>query len=281
MKAAILTGVIMAALSVTGARGVEIIAHRGASSDAPENTVAAMRLGYEQGADGGELDIHVSSDGHLVVIHDADTKRVAGVERKVAEQTLEELRRLEVGQWGTWEGRGFSEKIPTLEACLAVVPAGRKIFIEIKSRLETLPPLEATLKRAKLRPGQAVIITFHFEVAEAAKKRFRDIKVYWLHSYSQDKKTGQYPDLGKLIDRAKRARLDGLNLNHEFPLDRDAVKRVHDAGLKCYVWTVDDPAKASRLAEAGVDGITTNRPGALRREMAAGGSVSQPTPGSG
>ena len=261
--------VVLSTMFCMNASAAEIIAHRGASADAPENTVAAMRLGFEQGADAGELDVHVSKDGKLPVIHDADTKRVAGVEKKVAEQTMDELRRLDVGNFGTWKGKGFNEKIPTLEECLALVPADKKIFIEIKSRLETLPPLEEALKRSKLRPEQIVIITFHYEVAEAAKKRFPDLKVYWLHSYTQNKQTKQYPDIGDLIEKAKKAKVDGLNLNHEFPLDAAAVKRIHDAGLGCYAWTVDDPAKARRLVEAGVDGITTNRPAALRKEIAA------------
>ena len=251
----------------TTSLAVEIIAHRGASADAPENTLAAMRLGYEQGADAGELDIHVTRDGHLAVIHDADTKRVAGVDRKVADQTLAELRRLDVGSFGNWAGKGFSETIPTLDEALAVVPAGKVMFIEIKSGPETLPPLDAALRRSKLRPAQTVIITFHFEVAEAAKKRFADRAVYWLHDYKEDKQTRKLPDVDQLIRKAKQARLDGLNLNHRFPLDRATVKRIHDAQLKCYAWTVDDPVRGKELVEAGVDGITTNRPGALREEL--------------
>ena len=120
-----------------------------------------------------------------------------------------------------------------------------------------------------LSPGQAVIITFHFDVAVAAKKKWPAIQVYWLHGYEKDKKTGQYPELAPLIEKAKAPGLDGLNLEHDFPLDAAAIKRVHDAGLKCYVWTLDDPVKARQLAAAGIDGITTNRPAALRRELAA------------
>jgi glycerophosphoryl diester phosphodiesterase len=250
------------------AHATEIIAHRGASADAPENTVASMKLGYAQGADGGELDIHLSRDGKVVVIHDADTRRVAGVQRKVVEQTLDELRKLDVANWGNWAGKGFAEAVPTLDECLAVVPKGKKIFIEIKCREEVLPALGEALKRSKLTPRQAVIITFHFDVAAAAKKKWPRTEVYWLHSYAKDKRTGQFPELGPLIERAKQAGLDGLNLEHRFPLDSSAVRRVHGAGLKCYVWTLDDPLKARQLAAAGVDGITTNRPAALRREMA-------------
>src|SRR3954447_14193489 len=119
-------------LFAMNAHAVEIIGHRGASADAPENTVASEKLGYQQRADGGELDIHLTKDGKVVVIHDYDTKRVAGVDRKVVDQTFDEIRKLNAGAWGGWAGKGFSEKIPTLDEILAIVPKGKKIYIEIK-----------------------------------------------------------------------------------------------------------------------------------------------------
>lgn len=247
----------------------EIIAHRGASNDAPENTLASTKLGYAQGADGGELDIHVSKDGKLVVIHDADTKRVAGVDKKVVDQTADELGKLDVGKWGDWNGKGFSEPIPTLDQVFPLVPKGKKLVIEIKCHSEALPPLEQMLRRSSLTAAQTILITFHYEVAEAAKKKFSNRAVYWLHDYKQDQQTGQYPDLDDLIAKAKKAGVDGLNLNHNFPLDAESIGRIKSAGLKIYVWTLDDTAKAKRLIEAGVDGITTNRPGAMRRELLA------------
>ena len=265
---------LLVSLISPAALAVEIIAHRGASYDAPENTVAALKLGFEQGADSGELDLHLSKDGKLVVIHDPDTKRTAGVDRKVVEQTFDELRRLDVGKFEQWAGKGFSEKVPTLDECLALVPKGKKMFIEIKCKEEALPPLEEALRKSKLKPEQTVIITFHHEVAAAAKKRFPELKVYWLHSYNKDKQTGQYPDPDELIRMAKEAGVDGLNLNHNFPLDATNMRKIKAAGLGCYTWTVDDPVKAKQLAEAGVDGITTNRPAFIRQ------AVSGPAPAS-
>jgi len=249
------------------ASAVEIIAHRGASADAPENTVASEKLGYQQGADGGELDIHLTKDGRIVVIHDYDTKRVAGVDRKVLDQTFDEIRRLNAGAWGEWAGKGFNEKVPTLDEILAIVPKGKKIYIEIKVHNEILPALAETLKRAKLAPEQTPIITFYLEVAEAAKKKFPALKVYWLYDWKQDKQTGKYPDLDDLIAQAKKAGLDGLDLNHNFPLDAANIKKIHDAGLEIGVWTLDDPVKARQLAKDGIDGITTNKPGMMRQAL--------------
>ena len=86
---------------------VEIIGHRGASYDAPENTLASFKLGYQQKADADELDIYLTKDGKIVVMHDANTARTAGVSNKLATSTFDDLRKLDAGQWGKWKGKGF------------------------------------------------------------------------------------------------------------------------------------------------------------------------------
>src|SRR5260221_568528 len=81
-------------------------------------------------------------------------------------------------------------------------------------------------RRAAVKPEQTVIITFFLDVAEAAKKKFPDRKVYWLHSYAKDKKTGKFPDLDEVIAKAKNAGVDGVDLEHKFPLDAAAIKKI-------------------------------------------------------
>ena len=254
---------------VPATSAAEIVGHRGASADAPENTLASFKLGYQQNADADELDIHLTKDGKIVVIHDYDTKRVGGVDKKVLEQTFDEIRAINVGAFGKWAGKGFVEKVPTLDEVLALIPTGKKLLIEIKVHQEILPALAETLKRATVKPEQTIIITFYLEVAEAAKKMFPDRKVYWLHGYAKDKKTGKFPELDDVIAKAKRAGVDGVDLEHHFPLDAAAIKKIKSAGLECHVWTLDDLAKARELIKAGVDSITTNRPGDLRHELQA------------
>lgn len=261
----------LCALVAPRALGVDIVAHRGASADAPENTMSSFKRGYEQGADADELDVHLTKDGKVIVIHDYDTKRVAGVDKKIAQSTFEELRKLDVGKWGKWAGKGFSEKLPSLDEALAVVPDGKRILIEIKVHPEIMPALEEVIRRSKLKPEQTVFISFHYDTIQAVKKRFPERQAYWLTDYKQDKKTGEFPKLDELIKKAKAAKADGLDLSFKFPLDAANVKQIKDAGLQCHVWTVDDAAKARELAAAGVDSITTNRPGALRKEIQAGG----------
>lgn len=266
LLAGLLPFVLTGSLMIPPASAAEVIGHRGASADAPENTLASFKLGYAQGADGDELDLYLSKDGKIVVIHDATTKRTGGVDKKIVDQTFDELRAQNVGAFGPWAGKGFSEKIPTLDEALALVPPGKKFYLEIKCHAEILPAMEVALKKAALKPEQTPIITFHYDVAEAAKKKFPDLPVYWLASWAKDKTTGEFPKLDDLIAKAKAAHLDGLDLEHNFPLDAAAITTIKAAGLKCYVWTLDDPAKARQMIADGVDGITTNRPGALRKE---------------
>src|SRR5882757_10180198 len=100
MKQYLLTLGLVASCMTTSTFATQIIGHRGASYDAPENTLSSFKLGYENKADADELDIHLTKDGKVVVNHDYDTKRTGGVTNKIATQTLEELRKFEIGQWG-------------------------------------------------------------------------------------------------------------------------------------------------------------------------------------
>ena len=255
------------AISTSATFAVEIIAHRGASFDAPENTMASFKLGYEQKADAVEIDIHLTKDGQIYTIHDYDTLRVSGVSNKIDQTTFEDLRKLEVGQWGQWKGKGFSEKGPGIDEVLALIPNGKKMFVEIKVHPEILPALDEAFKRSGKKDKQLTIITFHYDTAEESKKLWPKKEVYWLVGWKKDKQTGEYPNIDDLIVKAKAAKLDGLNLNSGFPIDKAFAKKVHGAGLKLYTWTVDDPTVAKAEVAAGVDGITTNRPEFLRAEL--------------
>jgi glycerophosphoryl diester phosphodiesterase len=245
---------------------VEIFAHRGASHDAPENTLAAFKLGWAQGAAAVELDIWLTRDGKLICLHDADTRRTTGVPKKVAESTLAELRTLDAGTWkdAKWQG----EKLPTLAEALAAIPAGKRLVIEVKCGAEALPELERELKASGRPAAQVVLISFQNAVCAGAKRLFPKIPVLYLSSFKQDKATGVWsPSVEELIQKATSAGLDGINLSYKGPLDAAFVKQTHAAGLKCYVWTVNDADAARKLVAAGVDGITTDRPGWMREQL--------------
>lgn len=252
-------------LPIDPAFALEIIAHRGASYDAPEDTLAAFKLGYEQEADANELDIYLSKDGKIVVTHDSDTGRISGVTNRIETQTFKQLRRLEVGRWGKWKDKGFSERMPALDEVVASVPRNKRLFVEIKCGPEVLPKLERALRRGRRNPGQFVLIGFSYETMRLAKQEMPQLETCWL--VARDKETKTYPPVEELIRKANEARLDGLDLESGFPIDPEFVRKVHNAGLKLYTWTVDDPALAKSEAVAGVDGITTNRPGWLRQQL--------------
>lgn len=246
---------------------VEIVAHRGASHDAPENTVAAINLAWQQKADASEFDIYQTKDGKIVVIHDKDTKRTApgGMNKLVAESTLSDLRALDVG---TWKGAAFAgEKIPTLEEMLATVPDGKRVFIEVKCGPEVVPELDRVLKASGKKPEQTPVISFSAPVVAAVKKARPDLAAYWVVSLNA-KKGAAPPTAAALVAKAKAAGADGLDLSAGDALTAEYAKAVKDAGLKLYVWTVNDAAVARRMVSVGVDGITTDRPGWLREQLA-------------
>lgn len=251
-------------LSASASGAAEIIAHRGASHDAPENTLASLRLGWEQQADADELDIHLSRDGQLVVMHDPSTRRTAGMDKAIAEQTLEELRALDAGAWKA--PRWVGEKIPTLAEALATVPEGKRMFVEIKCGAQALPELARVIGASGKKPEQVALIGFSYEVVRAAKAMLPALEVSWLASYKKGA-DGRFPTAEELVEKARAAHLDGLDLDFRFPIDAAFAATVKGAGLKLYAWTVDDPAAAKRLVAAGVDGITTNRPAWLREQI--------------
>jgi glycerophosphoryl diester phosphodiesterase len=244
---------------------VEIIAHRGASFDAPENTLSAMKLAWEQNADAVELDLWLSRDGELIVFHDSDTKRFEPIARKIPSLTWRETQSLDVG---SWKGAQFrNERIPTLESILATIPPGRRAVLELKCGPEIVPELQRVIAASGRSSSQLVIISFNFDALLESKKAFPGVPHLFLYDYKKEPSTGQLPKLQPLIARAKAARFEGLNLQFRWPINPGFVSEVKAAGLKLFVWTVDDAAVARQLADAGVDGITTNRPQWLREQL--------------
>ncbi len=251
-------------LSASGCRGpVEIIAHRGASYDAPENTLASVRLGWERQAD-VEVDVYLSQDNRMVVIHDASTKRTArGVDLKVKETNAEELRKLDVGSFKDPKFAG--ERIPLLAEVIETIPPTQKLYIEIKCGKEILPQLRQ-LVVASGKMSQIVIIGFNLDTVAESKKLI-DVPTYWLKGTDKDKKTGRWiPHDPRLVQMAKDKGLDGLDVDFA-GVTQELVRAAKAAGQKLYVWTVDDPEEAKRLIKLGIDGITTNRPDWLKQQL--------------
>jgi len=257
---------------------MEIIAHRGASFLAPENTLAGIRLAWGQHADAVEVDLRLTKDGHVVAVHDRTARRTAGKPWIVANHSLRQLRTLDAGRWkGTaWAG----ERIPALEEILASVPEGKRLFMEIKCGRKIVPALARALAAANKPPQQLPVISFNFAALVGLKAKLPAVPAYWVRTWPRlDRKASQrLRRLEAWIEKCCRVGLEGLDLGQPKTLEAKMVERIHGRGLKVYAWTVNGPEDARRLAAMAVDGITTDRPGWLREELESPTPAEPPTP---
>ncbi len=249
--------------------GQLITAHRGASHDAPENTLAAFRLAWEQEADAIEADFQLSRDGHIVCIHDDDTKRVAGMNHVVAQTPLAELRRLDVGRWKA--PRFAGERLPTFAEVLASVPPGKHFFIELKTGPEIVPILVKDLESARSDPRFLTIIAFNADTIAACKQALPAIKAHWLTSFKQRMVVGGWrPTADEIAAAVKACGADGVGMKGDRKIvDRDFIDRLAAGGVgEFHVWTINDSDDARGFRDLGAMGITTNRPAWIRAAMA-------------
>jgi len=254
------------------ASGQLIIAHRGASFDAPENTLAAFRLAWERGADGIEGDFRLTKDGKIVCLHDDTTKRTAVGKKdlKVAGSTFEELRRLDVGSWK--DPKFEDERIPTLGEVLETVPEGRRIFIEVKCGPEIVPPLKTELEaNPRVKPEQVVIIAFNEEVVRACRREMPGLKINWLTSFKRNNRVGPWtPSPDNVMATLRRLSATGLGCKAEPAVMKPAfVTRLKEAGFEFHCWTINDAGLARRFRDLGVESITTDRPVVIREALGA------------
>lgn len=239
-----------------------IVAHRGASAEAPENTLPAFELAWRQGADAIEGDFHLSGDGEIVCIHDFDTLRTGGKRLVIAETELEVLRELDVGSWFGEAWRGT--RIPTLAEVLATVPEGKVIYIEIKVGPEILPRLFEVLEASGLEERQIVIISFNAELIHDLKLKAPQLTANWLTAFETGPSGELRPGIIPILRQLEHLRANGLGAQAHAALGVDFVRAIRDAGFGFHVWTVNDPGRARTLLDWGAQSITTNAPAAMR-----------------
>lgn len=230
-----------------------VLAHRGASANAPENTLAAFREGLAQGAQGVELDVHLTADGKLCVIHDHELGRTTTGSGLVHEKTMEQLKREDAGGWF---GPAFAgERVPELDEVLAVFPEGHLINIEIKSGPVRYPGIGRRVAEAIgawKEKHRLLISSFDHQVLEEVYQTepalplglLFEARLYRLESYIQSL---PYP-------------VHAVHVWHQL-VDRELVEEAHKLGLLVLPYTVDHEHDVARLAEAGVDGLISNGPG--------------------
>ena len=237
-----------------------IVAHRGASRDAPENTIPAFQLAWEQGADAIEGDFHLSKDREIVCFHDADTKRVAGTQLVVRQSTLAELKQLDVG---ATHGVAFNgTRIPTIAEVFATIPQGKKIFIEVKCGAEIIPTLLNEIDQSGLTQEQIVVISFNKQVIQQLKIKAPQYKASWLCSFKKQETGEITPSLATVLKTLKQIQADGLSSNTALPAS--VIEAVSQQGYEWHVWTINDLNTARRMQALGVLSITTDVPGTMR-----------------
>lgn len=247
-----------------------LYAHRGASHDAPENTLAAFRLGWEQGADGVECDVRLTRDGQLVCIHDGDTFRTTGVRRRVATSTWDALRGLDAG---TWKSPAFAgARIPLLASVLEALPRDQRIQVEVKCGAEAVPVLVPLLRALPAWRERVLVISFHAAVLHRLHQVAPDVSSLLLVSYRRaaTRLTNWLPSTTTLLRQLRACGAAGLGSQAHVALSAERVRVLSAAGFTVGVWTVDHPGKARRFARHGCTMLTTNRPGWLRAQLAVG-----------
>jgi len=238
-------------IEVIGLPVTKIIAHRGASFLAPENTVASAKLAWVKGADAVEVDIYMSKDNKIMVSHDANTLRTSGKDFIIKETNSDILRKLDVGSFKDEKYKG--EKIPFLEEIIQTVPEGKELVIEIKCGSEALPFLNEVISTYG-KNRKFVFIAFDLQTITDTKRVFPGNSCYWLCSNREllEKNFNLIPDTG----------LDGISLSYNI-INPGIAEKTESLNLELFSWTVDNPDDAKRLILLGVKGITTNRPGWL------------------
>lgn len=244
-----------------------IVAHRGASADAPENTIRGFEMAWECGADAIEGDFHLTQDGQIVCIHDDTTERVAIANLQISESTLGELRRLDVGSWKAPRFAGLH--IPTLTEVLDCVPSTKLAYLEIKCGPEVISALTEDLRRSRTKPSQAVVISFNPDVIKAAKAAMPERQALWLVRFQRAKGTNEWtPTRDEVIQTAQCIGADGLDVAGVAEVvTGDFIAACRRAGFSVHVWTIDDVPTAKLFRQLGVDSITTNRPRELREAL--------------
>jgi glycerophosphoryl diester phosphodiesterase len=254
------------------------LAHRGASDMAPENTIEAFRLAVEAGAGGLELDVHMTRDGHIVVIHDATVDRTTSGSGAVSEMTLHELRKLDAGHNFRPDGgptrpyRGRGVRVPTLGEVLEEYP-GVAVNIDIKAGT---PGIEETVFGV-LREANALRRAIVVSTPHATVKRFRKVSGGHVSTGGSKWEIGLFYVLSRLrLERLVRPAYDALQvpLRHRgiLVVTPRFVRAAHARGVRVDAWTINDADEMRRLLGLGVDVIMTDRPGTLAEVLDRSGS---------
>lgn len=251
-------------MSTPTAHKLVLVGHRGGAGLAAENTLAAFRKGIETGIDAIELDVHLTKDGALVVMHDPDVSRTTDGTGSIGSMTLAEVKRLNAAARSTTTKE--PQEVPTLNQVLTLAAANKvDVYIEVKvPPTGRYPGIEAKVAQAVRQAGltgHVLIICFDLPTLQDIKAQDASLPTGWLMQRSGIPTEGRASPEA-LVGLAKKGGVDNLGLSRDY-LSPEIIAAAHTQGLTVGVWTVDDPAEMRRFADWGVDAITSNRPDLL------------------
>lgn len=227
-----------------------VVAHRGGSSLAPENTLAAYRAAIGRGDRAVECDVHLSADGVPVVIHDPKLGRTTDGRGLVRRRSLRSLRRLDAGGW--WSGAYQGEAVPTLEEVLDIAKNRAVVFLELKQGRGLVAAVQKVIDERPEQRQQIVLISFDGRLLREASKRLPDLPRMLLF-----KKRARYGR--NMLRLARRARATMVGLDFDKVRARD-VHLAHKRAMPVYAYTVNDLPRVATLVRMGIDGVITDRP---------------------
>ncbi len=228
-----------------------IVAHRGYSSVFPENTLASFAGALDIGVDYIELDVQLSRDGQVIVMHDDSLKRTTGVDGSPTEFTVEELAGLDAGSW--FDASFAGEKIPTLEEALNLIRDTEcGVYLELKDIGETEGFVESVLEVAEKcgMTQRCLFASFQYDYLARLKELDGNLATLYNTSSGKTSLPEEFP-----------ADYYGLNLD---TIRQETVKAIHEAGKQAFVWTVNTPSQMTNVQAMGIDGIVTNDPGVAK-----------------
>jgi glycerophosphoryl diester phosphodiesterase len=216
--------------------------------------------GFQQLADGVEVDIRLTLDNKIVCHHDKSALRTTGIDRKIENMSLKEIQSLDCG---SWFGENWSdERIPELKDVLKSVPKDKEIYIEVKTKEEIVPFLLRDIDEQELSIDQITVITFFPEVIREIKRRDANIKCNLLIAFD-------YKDIAvdEIIDLAVKIDANGLGAQNHKRLNGQFIQSLKNTGKSVHVWTVNSRKEAEEYFKNGIDSITTNKPLYLRNHL--------------
>ncbi|MFA5858380.1 MAG: glycerophosphodiester phosphodiesterase family protein [Elusimicrobiota bacterium] len=236
---------------------MKLFGHRGARDLVPENTMPAFEFAWTLPVDGIELDVQLTKDEKVVVIHDTNTKRTAGVDLQVKDVTFDELRALDFGIFKGPKFKGY--KIPLFEEVISKAPRDRIVEIEIKSEVTIIPYLKELLQKYNAL-DMIILTSFKYDVVTALRQNFPKVPVQWIQASKTDPLTQIRPPYSPdLITKAKVANVTGLSLNVA-ALEDSYVEKVLSAGLRLHVWQMSSREIYYKYTAMGAYGASTDNP---------------------